>query len=30
MSEVINYAMAVNDWMIKEGKEQIARKQGGK
>ncbi len=23
MSEVINYALAVNDWMIREGKEQI-------
>jgi succinyl-CoA synthetase beta subunit len=30
MSEVINYAMSVNDWMIKEGKEQISRKLGGK
>jgi hypothetical protein len=30
MSEVINYAMAVNEWMIKEGKDQILRKQGGK
>jgi len=29
MSEVINYAMSVNDWMIKEGKEQIARKLAG-
>jgi succinyl-CoA synthetase beta subunit len=30
MSEVINYAMAVNEWMIKEGKDQIARKLEGK
>jgi succinyl-CoA synthetase beta subunit len=30
MSEVINYAMSVNDWMIKEGKEQISRKLVGK
>jgi hypothetical protein len=30
MSEVINYAMAVNEWMIKEGKDQIAMKLEGK
>ena len=30
MSEVINYAMAVNEWMIKEGRDQIARKLEGK
>jgi hypothetical protein len=29
MSEVINYAMSINDWMNKEGKEQIARKLAG-
>jgi succinyl-CoA synthetase beta subunit len=29
MSEVINYALAVNDWMKKEGKKQIAAKLAG-
>jgi succinyl-CoA synthetase beta subunit len=28
MSEVINYALAVNEWMIKEGKKEIAEKLG--
>jgi hypothetical protein len=30
MSEVINYAMSVNDWMIKEGKKQLAGKMAGR